>query len=156
MDDQNKQQLLDFRMEYEQLSIYVRFLANMMWVGISSFFAMNTLFATALAFSYSKGLLNLDSNFIRIAHIFIPIIGAFIAVVAMITARSIVDSFKFVISRGKELEEILFAKTFTKFDKDSHLSAVSTVIGATLFLLLWVGVLIGGLGGFSDILGQQR
>ena len=137
-----QQSLLDARMEYGLLMSTYTSLAQMMWVGYGAFFTLNTLLATGLGFSYSDGSRVLSSWLLKLIHIGIPAIGIVIAVIAIYAAIEIRRMLALTNDRGRELEVLLYARMFSRSEAYSRKKPVATIVGSSLFLLLWVGVLL--------------
>jgi len=136
----HEQQVVDARMEYELLVKTTENLANMMWLGYGAYFAINTLLATALAFSYAPN--SADSYLLRTVRIGIPVVGIAIAIIAMRTALEITKHRHAAIERGQELESVLFARIFFRLKTQSAKWPTATIVGAALFLVIWLGCLL--------------
>src|SRR5262245_1882586 len=110
---QDEKRLLDARMEYGHLITYYIALENMFWVAYGAFFTINTLLVTGLAFTYADAAQIISDIFIRLARVIIPIIGTFISIGAMVTARKISKMQGLAVKRGCEIEEnVLSANAF--------------------------------------------
>jgi hypothetical protein len=137
------QAVLDLRMEYPALMTAYATVSGMFWAGYTAFFAVNTLLATGLGLSYSAGGNYANSYFIKLAHIMIPVIGMFIAGVAIYAAYLIVRHQNLIISRGLEIDERLATKSFTQLMHHKGFP-VATSLGSLLFFLTWAGILYFG------------
>ena len=135
-----EQEILDARMEYGLLMGTYLSLAQMMWVGYGAFFTINTLLATGLGFSYGSSIC-LNTWFVKIVHILIPLTGIAISVIAIYAAREIVALTRLANTRGRELEKLLFSRTFTELRSYSEKGPTATTVGSLLFLAIWVSAL---------------
>ncbi len=136
------QRILDARMEYGLLMGTYLSLAQMMWVGYGAFFTINTLLATGLGFSYSNSSGVLDKWLLKIIHILIPITGIVISIIAIYAAKEIASLRRLANLRGRELETLLFAKTFLELQSYSEKKPTATAIGSLLFFTLWLTALV--------------
>lgn len=137
-----KQNLLDARMEYGLLITTYTSLAQMMWIGYGAFFTLNTLLATGLGFSYSDGSKVFSRWLLKLTHAGIPAIGIVIAIIAIYAAIQIRQMLAVTNDRGRELEVLLFARMFSRSEAYSRKKPFATIVGSLLFLLLWGGVLL--------------
>lgn len=137
------QQRLDARMEYGLLMNSYLSLSQMMWVGYGAFFTINTLLATGLGFSYASST-SLDRWLVKTIHIMIPVTGVAISVIAIYAAREIATLRLLTNARGRELEKLLFARTFTELRAYSEKKPTATTVGSLLFLAIWLAALVRG------------
>lgn len=136
-----EQHVLDARMEYGLLATSLISLANMFWVGYGAFFTINTLLATGLGLSHSAASHGINATFLNIVHVVIPITGMFISCVAISAAYNIRKMQRLVVVRGRELEKLLFARTFSELKTYSESFPTPTAIGSILFGVIWAGAL---------------
>jgi hypothetical protein len=136
-----EQSILDARMEYGLLLSTYTSLAQMMWLGYGAFFTLNTLMVTGLGFSYSDGAKVLDAWLLQLVHVAIPLIGIVISIISIYAAIEIRRMLALTNKRGRELEELLLARMFSRTEAYSRKKPVATVVGSFLFMLLWVSVL---------------
>ncbi len=138
-----EQRVSDARMEHQQLFSSLQSLSQMMWTGYGAFFALNTILATGISYSYSDNIKNINHDFLVLFRTLIAILGIFTSVTAIIAACRITNAMEVTSARGKKLEEeVLFARLFHEFHSYSRGFPILTTIGSALFGLLWFIVLI--------------
>lgn len=137
------QEVLDARMEHQQLVTSFHSLAQTTWVSYGVFLTLNTLFATALAWSYAVGR---TTEFGGVAvcafHILVPLIGIFNCGVAAQVSIEIARLRAITNKRGRELEEILYARFFQLLAAYSAKSPTTSLAGCTVFGVLWLVALL--------------
>jgi len=136
-------EILDARMEYGYLMSNYVTLVNMFWVGYGAFFTINSLFATALGVSYSQNAQSMDSWFLFLIHVLIPLTGVFISGCAIYAAIKIVKNQRLIEERGRELEStVLRAMIFQRLQIHSRRSPGWTIMGALFFAALWASTFV--------------
>lgn len=138
--DAPENEILDARMEYGHLVSSYMSLVNMFWVGYGAFFTLNSLLAAGLSYSYSDNWKTFDKTFLTFIHYLLPCLGVSISSVAIYAALMLVNMQRAICDRGVELEtKLLRDRIFHGLQHYSHRFPSATVIGSTLFALLWAG-----------------
>jgi hypothetical protein len=135
------QRIVDARMEYEQLSISIRTLVQLWWIDVSAFFTVNTLLATAFGFSFATGAQSPNATFLNMIHLLIPVTGVFFSLAAIYVAIALTGLMRLTNKRGRELEEVLFARMFGDLQSYCEKPPVVTVMASLLFLAMWVAAM---------------
>lgn len=134
--------ILDARMEYGHLVSTYMSLVNMFWLGYGAFFTINSLFATALAVSYSQNAQTMDPWFLFLFHLLVPIAGIFISSCAIFAALLIVRNQRLTEQRGCELEKsVLGSQIFRRMQGRASKYPHWTMTGALLFAAMWLSAL---------------
>jgi len=130
-------QRLDLRMEYAALMSAYSSTSSMFWTGYTVFFAVNTLLATALGISYSSAAGEQTISIISVVRLGLPLLGLAMALIAIHAAWLLRNYQRLIIGRGKEIDQMLETRSFTKIGPVGEKPPMSTSIGALLFLLAW-------------------
>ena len=137
----HEQEILDARMEYQQLVGSYQLLAQLVWVSYGAYFAINTLLATALGASFSTMVSDFAGTNMQVFRLLVPVVGIATACTSVYVAFELSRLRKLNNHRGREVEKLLFARTFR--DLQTHAGRAPTVsyFGSFTIAALWIAML---------------